>query len=363
MRRHHPDYVFLVIVGMLLVFGLAMLLSASSVLGKQKFDDVYYYFKHQLLSFGVGMVFFLIGYYCYHRFFQKASLSLLMLNIILLILVFTPLGVTAGGATRWLGLGPLTFQPAEFLKFTFIVYVAAFFGARIKKTRSIKDGLIPFLIVMSLIAGLLLKQPATAIFALVFTTTLCMYFVSGARLHHILFITLLIGLVLALVVMVTPYRKDRLLTYLNPDIDPQGRGYHINQALIALGSGGMFGIGFGNSMAKTSYLPEPIGDSIFALIAEELGFIGAALLIGLFLLLLVRGFKIARDAPDSFSQLATMGMVSTIVLQGFINIGSISGLLPLTGLPLPFISYGGTSLIVVLACAGFIANVSRYTVR
>ncbi|MBI5152963.1 MAG: FtsW/RodA/SpoVE family cell cycle protein [Parcubacteria group bacterium] len=363
MRRHQPDYVFLVIIGTLLVFGFAMLLSASSVLGKQKFDDVYYYFKHQLFSLGFGTLFFLIGYYCYYRFFQKASLILLVLNIVLLILVFTPLGVSAGGATRWLQLGPLTFQPAELLKFTFIIYIAAFFGARAKKSRSIKEGFLPFLIVIGLIAGLLLKQPATAIFALIFITALCMYFIGGARLHHIFFLTFFIGLVLALVVMVTPYRKDRLLTYFDPNSDPQGKGYHINQALIALGSGGMFGIGFGNSMAKTSYLPEPIGDSIFVLVAEELGFVGAVFLIGLFLLFLVRGFKIARDAPDSFSQLATVGMISTIVLQGFINIGAISGLLPLTGLPLPFVSYGGTSLIVVLACSGFIANVSRYTVR
>ncbi len=363
MRRHHPDYIFLVTIGVLVIFGLVMLLSASSVLGKQRFNDVYYYLKHQLFSLGFGVSFLLFTYYLSYRFFHRFSFFLLILNLVLLALVFTSLGVTAGGATRWIKMGTFIFQPAEILKFTLITYVAAFFGAHSKKTHKVKEELIPFLVVMVIIAALLLKQPATAIFILVFVATLCMYFVGGARLHHMLFIIGLIGLALALVVMVTPYRKDRLITYLNPDSDPQGKGYHINQALIGLGSGGMFGIGFGNSKAKSSYLPEPIGDSIFVLIVEELGFLGASLLIGLFLLLLVRGFKIARDAPDSFSRLATLGMISTIVFQAFVNIASITGLLPLTGLPLPFISYGGTSLIVLLACAGFVANVSCYTIK
>lgn len=363
MRRHHPDYIFLITSGVLIVFGLAMLLSASSVLGKQRFGDIYYFLKHQLLSFGVGIFFFFLAYFIYYRFFQRISFWLLLFNIVLLALVFTPLGFTAGGATRWITVGSFTFQPAELLKLTFILYVAAFFGTQLKKSKKIKEGLIPFGIVIGIIAALLLKQPATAIFALIFLSGMFMFFVGGARFTHIVLIFILIGLILSLIIAVTPYRKDRLMTYLDPNSDPQGKGYHINQALNALGSGGVLGVGFGNSQAKTSYLPEPIGDSVFALVAEELGFVGAIALIGLFLLFLVRGFRIARDAPDKFSQLAVLGMISTIVLQAFINIASISGLLPLTGLPLPFISYGGTSLIVVLACIGFVANISRYTVK
>ncbi|MDE1970331.1 MAG: putative lipid II flippase FtsW [Patescibacteria group bacterium] len=362
MKQHQPDYVFIVTVVVLVVFGLAMLLSASSILGKQQFNDAYYYFKHQLVSLGIGIALFFITYLSPYHFFRKISPYALLVNIILLALVFTPLGRSAGGASRWLHLGPLTFQPAELLKFSFIVYVAAFFGARGKKMRKGREGFLTLLVVIGVIAALLLKQPATGIFALIVATVMGMYFVEGARLRYILFTCMLVGLAIALLVLVTPYRKARLMTYLNPGVDVQGTGYHINQALIALGSGGMFGIGFGNSRAKASYLPEPIDDSIFALIAEELGFVGATVLIGLLLLLLVRGFAIARDAPDTFSQLATVGMVSVVVLQGFINIGSISGLLPITGLPMPFVSYGGTYLIVVMACMGFIANISRHTV-
>jgi cell division protein FtsW len=219
---------------------------------------------------------------------------------------------------------------------------------------------VPFLIILGLITFLLLKQPATSTSALLLAVALIAYFVSGARISYIISALGAGILILALVTYFTPYRLARVKSFLNPEADIQSAGYHVNQTTMAIGLGGWTGVGYGQSTTKIKYLPEPIGDSIFAVIAEELGFAGATALIAIFFLLIFRMLILAARARDRFAQLLLVGFASLIALQTFINIGAISGIIPLTGMPLPFISYGGTALAVFMTIAGIVVNVSRY---
>ena len=361
---HHPDYLLLAVIFLLVIGGLAVLTSASSDLGKIKFNDSYYYLKHQIL-YGLlpGLFFFVIAYFVPYRVYRALALPFLLANLFLLTLVFTKLGVTSNGASRWLALGSFTFQPAELLKLSFVIYLAAWFAnTSANRARNVSEGLVPFLIICALTTGLLAAQPATSVVVILMTAALAIYFVSGARWKHI-FVVIGGGLlVLALLVIATPYRFARISSFLAPHgTDAQGAGYHLNQALIALGSGGIFGVGYGQSPSKATALPEAVDDSIFAVVGQELGFIGAGLLLALFGTLTFRLFWIARDTRDAFGKLILIGFGTIVTFQAVVNVGAISGLLPLTGVPLPFVSYGGTALAVFLAMAGVSVNVSRYT--
>ena len=364
-KGHHPDYILIIAVWALAIFGLAILSSASSELGKVKFDDTYYYLKHQLFyGFLIGGVGFWLTYKIYYRRLEKLALLLLFLNIAALILVLvSPLGLKIHGAERWLKIGPISFQPGEFLKFTFIVYLAVWFGSKLKRRNSFFGGFLPFLIISGLIGVLLLLQPSTGTLAIIMAAALAVYFVSGAKLSFIL-LTIILGIsILATVVYITKdYRLNRISSYLNPASDPQGLGFHTRQSLMAIGSGGIFGVGYGNStLKKAGFLPEPIGDSIFAVFAEEFGFVGVISLIAVFLILLLRGFALAKTAPDLFAKLFCIGIISIITLQALIHIASVSGIIPFTGLPLPFVSYGGSSLAILLTSMGVVANISKYS--
>jgi len=363
-KGHAPDYVFLMAVLLLVVFGLIMLSSASSDLGKLKFNDTFYYLKHQIYyGLSLGIVGFLAGYFIYYKKLQNISMYLLIFSIIFLVLVFTPLGIRAGGATRWINIGPISIQPAEILKLTFIIYLSAWLSSKkIKRQSSFSEGLLPLLIVSSIVAGLVILQPATTTVVVLMGASLITYFISGAKLRYILGIILIGVVVLAGLVMVTPYRFNRVMNYLhNDNSDILNSGYHRNQALISVGSGGITGVGYGQSTTKYKFLPEPIGDSIFAVIAEEFGFIGSIFVIATFVLIFIRGFLIAKNSRDDFGKLVIVGFISIITIQTLINLGAISGLLPLTGVPLPFISYGGTALAIFLTMIGIIGNISKYT--
>lgn len=360
---HHPDYLLLAVIFLLVVGGLAVLTSASSDLGKIKFNDSYYYLKHQFL-YGLlpGLAGFLIAYFLPYRWYRKIALPLLLANLFLLTLVFTRLGVTTNGASRWLTVGSFTFQPAELLKISFILYIAAWFSnPTANRGKNITEGLLPFLIISALTAGLLLAQPATSVVVILLSAGFLIYFVSGAQWKHMAAIILATVGILALLIFATPYRLARVTSFLKPQGDSQGANYHLNQALIALGSGGIFGVGYGQSPSKVSALPEAVDDSIFAVVGQELGFVGAGLLLALFGLLTLRLFWLARSTRDNFGKLLLIGFGTIITFQAVVNIGAISGLLPLTGVPLPFISYGGTALAVFLTMAGISVNISRYT--
>ena len=275
--------------------------------------------------------------------------------------VFIPhLGLSNLGAERWLKLGPFSFQPVEILKFGFVLYFAAWLSWVKNKVKDFKFGILPLIIMLAIIAVILFKQPDTKSFILITATGISMLFVSSVPLKYILGIGLGSVLLLGGLVYFTPYLQERVKTFINPAQDAQGSSYQIQQSLIALGSGGIFGRGFGQSVQKFSYLPEPQGDSIFAVLGEELGFIGALATIFLYILFLLRGFRIANRAPDLFSGLLVFGIVILITMQSFMHIASVTGVFPLTGVPLVFMSQGGTSLMVYLIAIGIVLNISKF---
>lgn len=358
---HAPDYLFIILVGLMTLIGLACLLSASIIMGKNTFNDPFYYFKHQLLYGGAaGLAGFLLMSKIYYRRLEKLALPLLLIGILLMLLVFTPLGLEIKGARRWVSL-PFAFQPGEIIKLVFTIYLAAWISKRAEKIKTFKEGFFPFLLFLAMIAALFVMQRSTSALIIIAGTALAIFFLSRAKLLHIGIIILLGTALVAGLILFRPYQTSRLLSFMNSGDDPQGRDYHINQALIAIGSGGLTGVGFGNAVSKYNYLPEPMGDSIFAVIAQEFGFIGVLILISLYVLFLFKGLLISKYSPDTFSQLLSAGLTIMVAFQAFINIAAMSKLIPLTGQPLPFISYGGTSLGVLLTSMGIIVNISKYT--
>lgn len=359
---HKPDHFLMAAIFALVVFGLAMLASASSELGKSNFNDSYYYLKHQIFyGLSLGAVLFVLGYLVYYQRLRKFAFPLLLLGVILLSLVFTNLGVEVRGANRWVALGPISFQPAEFMKLAFIIYLAAWLSnPKAQRAKNFNEGLLPFVLLSGFVAAMLLLQPATSTMVILLASGLAVYFSSGAKLRYIAAAIILGVLVLAAATYATPYRRARVLGFFNRGADAQGENYHINQALIAIASGGLTGVGYGQSATKASYLPAPIDDSIFAVIAEELGFAGASFVIVLFAILVLRLFWLARRTRDGFGKLILVGFGAIIALQSFTNIAAISGVVPLTGVPLPFVSYGGTALAVFLAMSGIALNISKY---
>ncbi|MEK9186316.1 MAG: putative lipid II flippase FtsW [Patescibacteria group bacterium] len=361
MKRYgSPDYVIIAVIGLLVIFGLIMLASASSNLGQTRFNDPFFYLKHQIFyGLSLGIIGFLVAWKIPYRWYQKTSVFLLLASVVLLFLVFTPLGLNSGNAERWLQLGPITFQPSELLKITLILYLAAWLSRSQERSQSLTKGFLPLLLVVALISVLLLKQPTTSITVILLGVAFIMYFASGAKLKFMGIMGILVAVIVTAAILITPYRLNRVVYFLNPDANLESGGYHRNQALIAIGSGNLLGVGYGQSTTKIGYLPEPIGDSIFAVIGEELGFVGAIFLISLFALLITRIFILAKKTGDRFAKLSLIGFGTLIAVQSFMNMAAISGLIPLTGVPLPFISYGGTALAVFMTIGGIVTNISK----
>lgn len=299
----------------------------------------------------------------YYRHWRRFAFYIFLLTVIATLLVFVPgLGMTHAGATRWIDLGITTVQPSEFLKIGFIVYLATWLSGIHNKISSWRYGLLPFAGITGIVGVVMLLQPDTDTFLIMAAAGMAMFLTAGAKWRDIVVISLSGILLIAIVAMVRPYVMERLTTFLNPDADPLGSGYQIQQSLIAVGSGGVTGRGFGQSIQKFEYLPEPIGDSIFAVYAEEFGFLGAILLIAGLVSLTLRGYKIANQAADIFGTLLVTGFITLIIAQAFLNIGAMLGIAPLSGLPLPFISHGGTSLLATLTMLGIVLNVSKYRI-
>lgn len=356
-----PDQILITTIFALLVFGLVMLSSAGVAISQSRFGDSYYFFKHQLF-FGVlpGLLLMYIAQKIDYHFWKKFAFPLFVLNLFFLVLVFIPgLGLNFQGASRWIRLGPFSFQPSEMLKLSMILYLAAWLEAKREKGTDLFEGFLPFLAIIGTVGFLIIKQPDMGTLGSIVLISMAVYFMSGARWQHLGAMFGLGGLVFLALVKFESYRMSRLLVFLHPELDPRGIGYQINQALLAIGSGGIFGLGLGHSRQKFNYLPEPVGDSIFAIIAEEIGLIGAAVLIILFVIFAMRGLKIAKSAPDTFGKLVAVGVTSWVIFQALMNIAAISGLVPLTGVTLPFISYGGTSLVFLMIGVGILLNISK----
>ena len=357
-----PDYVLLGTTLFLVFFGLIVLSSASLVLSQNRYGNTFYYLVHQLI-FGAlpGIILMSVASVVSYTIWRRLAPVLMLVSIGTLVLVLIPnVGIEIGGAKRWLNLGITTFQPSELAKLSLILYLAAWFD---KKQHSIGDlvsGYIPSLIIVGLFVGLIYLQPDLGTLIIISLIAASMFFVAGTKLRHLATTAVLAFTALYLAIRAAPYRVARLVTFLDPSYDPQGIGYHVNQALLAVGSGGLLGYGFNRSLQKYNYLPEPMTDSVFAIMAEEMGFIRTALIVAAFAVLIYSGFKVAQNAPDDFSRLLAVGITSWIGIQTFINIGALIGILPLTGIPLPFLSYGSSNLIVTLLGIGILLNISKH---
>ncbi len=357
-----PDLWFVGGFVVLCVFGLIMLSSASNVVAYSRFGTPYYFFIHQLFSgFLPGVVVLYLASKIDYHIWKKFALPLFITAMVLLAVVLIPgLGLSAKGASRWIVLGPISIQPAEIAKLALILYLAAWFDKRSDK--EVKDfvyGFIIFAVIVVAMALLIIAQPDLGTVSVIGIIAFVMYFVAGASMGHIL---LAIGgafSTLAVLIKIKPHAFQRFTVFLHPEYDPLGIGYHINQALLAIGSGGVFGRGFGHSRQKFNYLPEVFGDSIFAVIAEELGMVFSVLLISLYAFLAFRMMRIARLAPDKFGKYIATGVMTWITYQALVNIGAMLSIIPLTGVTLPFVSYGGSSLLTLMAGVGILLNISR----
>jgi cell division protein FtsW len=338
---------------LLVIIGLIAVLDASAPQAINVFGDKFHLFKNQLIWSFVGFVALLISSKINYKFWEKLATPLFFFVLVSLILVLIPgLGVKLLGARRWISVGPIFFQPSELAKFGLILFLA--------KLMSKKKASITYFLPLALVSFLIMLEPDLGTTMIIVLSSAIQIFASQINLLQYSGVGILGGLIVFLLVIISPYRKDRLLTFLEQSSDPLGKSYHIRQILLGLGSGGLFGLGLGASKQKFLFLPEASTDSIFAVVAEEVGFIGALALISLFGFYVFRALRISKHAPDDFSRYLALGIASWIGIQVVLNIASMTALVPLTGIPLPFISYGGSSLIMIMFATGILLNISRY---
>ncbi len=348
------DFALLLSVIVLTAFGLFMIYDASSYVAFRDFGDKYRYIKDQMMWVVIGFTALtVVSFFDYHKYYNLA-LPILLTAIGLLMLVFVPgLGISALGAKRWINLGFFVLQPAEVVKLSLVIYLSAWFSTKEK------GRFLAFLMLIGFVIMLVMLQPDMGTAVVILGLSVILYFLSGGSVLHILGLAPLVGIGGLALILLEPYRAARLATFLNPHQDIATSSYHLRQILIALGSGGLFGVGIGNSLQKYAYLPEATTDSIFAIIAEEIGFVGVTIFILVFLFVIYRGFYISVRAKDTFGKLLAGGLTSYLALQAAVNLGAQTALLPLTGVPLPFISYGGSALTVNLIAIGILLNISR----
>ncbi|MEN9405612.1 MAG: stage sporulation protein cell division protein FtsW [Candidatus Parcubacteria bacterium] len=348
----------------ILLVGIGFFIFVSALLGLLARDSGLFsaIAINQSISLVVGLVGFYVASRIKYSTWNKYAFYLFIGGIIATALVFVPhLGLEHAGAKRWLDIFGLSIQPAEIIKFAFVLYLAAWYAMIKQQVATWSYGLGPLAGLLGAAGLVLAFQPDFGTFIILAVTGFGMLFVAGGSWKQIAAVTLSGIVLVAIVTLSVPYIKSRVLTFVDPSRDPQGAGYQIQQSLIAVGSGNIFGRGFGQSIQKFNFLPEPVGDSIFAVFAEEWGFVGSVLLILLFSSFFLRGFRIAKQAPTTFARLTVIGFVTMITAQSFMNIGSMLGVFPLTGDPLVFVSQGGTSLVMVLVASGIILNISRYS--
>ena len=361
--RRTPDVSLFIAVVALLSLGIVMIYSASAIVALDRFGDSAFFLKRQLLWTLLGLGAMSVALTIHYERLRRATPVLLLLVAVSLVAVLVPgVGRMAGGARRWITLGPLNFQPAEAAKLVLVLYLANYLTNRGVAVRRIATVWLPLLVTGGLF-GLLVLQPDMGSAMMLGGLAAVMLFLGGASLWHLAGLGLAALPPLALVTVWEAYRVRRLLAFLDPWRDPRGSGFHIIQSLLALGSGGLLGLGLGASRQKFFYLPERHTDFIFAILGEELGLMGTGAVILLFAFVAVRGFRIARAAPDRYGTLLAGGITASIVGQAMLNIGVASGLLPITGVPLPFLSFGGSSLLTTCLGVGILLNISQYSVR
>ena len=346
---------------MLLLAGLLTVYTASFAVGYLEFGDTnYFVMRHAFfaLAGAAAMIYFMRLDYRQLRYLAAPMMIVALLG--LLAVLVPGVGVERNGARRWLELGPITFQPSEFAKLAIIIYIAAWLAGRRENINKFSLGFVPFVLMVSVVGGLVIVEPDMGTAVIIVLTTSTLFFVAGAPLSHLALLIGSGGAVSYIMVLLQDYRLDRITSFVSPEADPQGSGFHILQLLIALGSGGVTGLGWGVSRQKFFYVPGAHTDGVFAIIGEELGLIGLLGVLALFAFFVFRGLKVTIASRDQFGTLLGVGIVSWIAYQSLINIGGITRSIPLTGVPLPFLSYGGSALIAVMAGAGVLLSLSRY---
>jgi cell division protein FtsW len=361
-RKLAPDLWLFGLVLALVSVGVVMVYSASAIIAADRFGDPLFFLKKQLFWALLGMGTLWAVMRVDYRRLEKLVVPLLVLSFVLLVLVLVPpFGQAINGTRRWFRAGPLSFQPVELAKLALVLYLAAFLARKQELVQSFSKGLLPLLVVAGLMAGLTILQPDLGNSLALVMLTLGLAYLAGARLSHMLAIGACALPVVAALIAWKPYRWRRMLAFVNPWDDPQGSGFQIIQSFLALGSGGWLGRGLGESKQKLFYLPEPYTDFVFAIIGEELGWIGATLVIALFALLVWRGLRVGLRAPDPFGSYLALGLTLMLATQTLVNLGVVMGALPTKGLPLPFISFGGSALVTTMLAAGVLLNISQHT--
>jgi cell division protein FtsW len=360
-RKLRPDAWLFGIALALVSLGVVMVYSASAIIAADRFHDPFFFLKKQLFWAVLGMAGLWTAMRLDYRLLERLVAPLLVLSVALLVLTLVPpFGQSINGTRRWLRLGPLSFQPVELAKFALVVYLAAFFRRREARLQSFCHGLLPVLIVAGGMAGLTILQPDLGNSLALVLLALALAYLAGARVMHMAAVAAAALPVLALLIALKPYRWRRMVAFMAPWDDPQGAGFQIIQSFLALGSGGWAGRGLGESRQKLFYLPEPYTDFILAIIGEELGLVGAVAVVTLFAVLAWRGLRIGAHAPDPFGAYLALGLTLMIATQTLVNIGVVTGTLPTKGLPLPFISFGGSALLMTLFSTGVLLNISQH---
>jgi cell division protein FtsW len=362
LRAGQPDSAILSLVVILVVLGLITVYSASFALGDLEYGNAYYFVARQALWAVIGVGLLIVLMRMDYRRLRPLSPLIMLAALLGLAAVLVPgIGVDRYGATRWIALGPLPpVQPSEFAKLALIIYVSAWLSGKQRNVRSFAAGFVPFVLMVGLVAGLVMAEPDMGTTIIIVLTTITLFFMAGGALTHLIALLSIGGVAASFLVLSGGYRMDRLFAFISPEADPSGRGFHILQLLIALGSGGVTGLGIGASRQKFFYVPSAHTDGVFAIIGEEMGFIGAVFVILLFAFLVYRGIRVMVNAPDNFGALLAIGVTSWIGYQAIINIGGITRSIPMTGVPLPFLSFGGSALAATLAGIGILLSVSRY---
>lgn len=355
------DLPLLITVLILATFGIIMVYSASNVWALYKFNDAFHFVKHQGLFFIIGLILlFIVSKIPYFKYYEKAN-SVLFIILILLILVIIPgIGTVRNGSRSWFGIGSFGLQPSEAAKIGLIIFTAKYLVNNEKNLKDIKKGVLPILGVIFLTFGLIMLQPDFGTGIIIVISCISLLFVGGINLKFFMSLGIIGVIGIIALILVAPYRLERILSFLNPWSDPLGSGFQIIQSLYAIGPGGLFGYGFLNSRQKHFYLPEPQTDFIFSIISEEFGFMGVLIVTILFLILIIKGFKIARKSDELFGKYLAFGITFQIAFQAILNLMVVVGLIPVTGVTLPFLSYGGSSLMITLVEIGILLNVSRF---
>ena len=362
-RKLTPDLWLFATMVVLCSVGVVMIYSASAIIAVDRFHDPFFFLKKQFFWAVIGFGCLWLALRLDYRQLERLVVPLLVVSFVLLVLVLVPpFGQVINGTRRWFRAGPLSFQPVELAKFSLVLYLAAFLSRRREQMSSFTQGLVPPLLVAGLMAALTIVQPDLGNSVALVILTLVLAFLAGARVIHMLAIAATALPVVGLLIALRPYRWRRMLAFVNPWDDPQGSGFQIIQSFLALGSGGWFGLGLGESRQKLFYLPEPYTDFVFAILGEELGLVGAVVVVGLFAVLIWRGLRVGLRAPDAFGAYLALGLTIMLATQTLVNLGVVTGALPTKGLPLPFVSFGGSALLLTMFSTGVLLNISQYGV-